>query len=108
MILLAAILCIGCTTANADVYNYSPFNHNAPRKMDNSNDYYSTNNVSRIDNTYYMWDNNNQTYKSYQVQGNQIYGSDGSSYTRYGNTIQSNSSRPQSYQINNNIIKLLY
>ena len=68
---------------------------------------YNTNSVSKIGDTYYKWDNKTQSYTGYRVQENKIYGSDGSSYTRFGNTIQNNSTG-QTYQINNNFIQQLY
>lgn len=58
-----------------------------------------------IGDTYY---NNNYSHPvSYTKQDNQIYGSNGKSYTQFGNTIQDNSSG-KTYQINNNLIQPLY
>lgn len=94
----------GCNIAFADVYNYSPFNYNAPKKMDSSTLSSSNlNHYSKIDNNYYS-----PSGTRYTRQGNDIYGSDGSHYTQYGNTIQNTAPQSNSYQINNNLIQPLY
>ncbi len=73
----------------------------------NSYNQYDINSDSQIGDTYYKWNNNTQSYTGYTQQDNQIYGSDGSSYTRFGNTVQDNNTG-NTYQINNNIIEPLY
>jgi len=108
LFLAAIILLFGCTSAFADVYNYSPFNYDAPKKMDNSRDYYSTSNIQRNGNTYYQWNDSTQSYKSYNIKGNDIYGSDGSHYKIQGNQIQGQTNGSNSYQINGNLIQPLY
>ena len=64
MILLAAILCIGCTAANATVYLNDDIPANSGSSTNNS---YTRTDVSKIDNTYYMWNNNTQTYSYEKV-----------------------------------------
>ena len=71
------------------------------------NNQYDINSGSQIGNTYYKWDNNTQSYTGYTQQDNQIYGSDGSSYTRFNNTVQDNNTG-NTYQINNNYVEPLY
>lgn len=99
LFLAAIILLFGCTSAFADGYMNDPIPANAGQTPIG---------ITRTGDGYSMWNNSTQTYKTYNVKGNQIYGSDGSSYTRYGDTIQSNSSRPKSYYFQNNIPKPLY
>jgi len=89
-LLLILILSTGCTYCQEsnkfDNFNYAPIN---------------TLHGSYIGDTYYS--NNAQNPTSYTKRGNQIYGSDGSSYTKYDNMIQNNSSG-KTYQIINNTI----
>lgn len=107
MILLAAILCVGCTAANADYYVQHNNGVNSGISQMPTSQYSSTYNAySNIGGTYYSSNPHNPV--SYEIQGNKIYGSDGSSYTKFGNTIQSNSPPCNTYQIQNNIIKPLY
>ena len=68
---------------------------------------YNTNSGFSIDDTYYSWNNETQTYRSYTRSGNDIYGSDGSHYTQFGNTIQNNATG-QTYQINGSLVSPLY
>lgn len=92
-LIVFTILLFGCGMSYADYYS--------------SSNQYDINSGSQIGNTYYSWDNKTQSYTGYTQQDNHIYGSDGSSYTRYGNTVQDNSSG-RTYQINNNFVSPLY
>jgi len=101
LVLLSLILIFSAAASDAAYYNDDiPANAGS---FTNQNTITSTTQISRIGNTYYT-----PSGTSYTRQGNDIYGSDGSHYTQFGNTIQSNSSRPKSYQINNNLIQPLY
>ena len=59
------------------------------------------------DNTYHAWNNDTQSYKTYTRSGSNIYSSNGSRYTQYGNTIQNNSTGDR-YYLNGNSVKPLY
>lgn len=94
LFLLTIIFASVAYAANADYYYQNSGSLNNP----------SYNTYSNIGNTYYS---GNQNKPSYQVSGNNIYGSDGSHYSKMGNTIQ-NTSTGETYQINGNMINKIH
>ncbi len=98
---LSLILLFGSTCVHAAYFNDDiPANAGAYGSH-SSGSTYNYNSGAIIGNTYYA-----PSGVSYQRQGNQIYGSDGSSYTQFDGMMQNNATG-QSYQINNNLIQPL-
>lgn len=97
-LILLSIIIFSCCAAYAETYLNAPLPDNAGALPPT---------INKMGDNYHIWDDKTQSYTNYTRQGNQIYGSDGSKYTQFGNTYQDNHTG-QTYQINNNLIEPLY